>query len=310
MAAIRPESVARARAGAWTCLMLAALAVGTTARAQVRDVTVGADGDRAQLAIHFAAPPVSAQAAPDPAGLVIHVEGAAATSAVWSLVPGAPVRELVVTPEEGGATLTVATRAPVLAARAFVRDAAVVVDVTLAAPAPPPRDSSALYASAPRAVPRPSPTTPVAERSAAPAAARGAEDAERGAPAAAERSPSAMLTEGLSESTCRAARAAVAADPWDLDRLGEHGACLIRAGRPGDAEEVFARLLTFAPDNVDAQLGLGVALLERGRTEDARDVLDAAAAAAVTDAAAARARAVLDTLSPPAGSDLDALALP
>lgn len=310
-------------------LALAALvAIAVPARAQLRDVTVGADGARAQLAIHFAAPPQSAQAAPDPSGVRIQVQGAQASAAVWRLVPGGPASDLTVTPAPDGAAVTVATRAPVLAAQAFVRGDAVIVDITLAeAVAGTVRGASRLYAGssaigAPQAGQRARPAPAASEPpvsaspvSASPLSASPVSEraSARAAPASAAQPPSrptggaapdtaalaGRLVDGLTTTACQDARAAVAADPWDLERLAVHGACLVRADRPADAEEVFARLLTFQPDNLDAQLGLGLALLARGRREDARDVFQDALDASVTDAAAARARAFLDALGPP-----------
>ncbi len=310
------DRIAFSRALAGVALWASA-AMASPAGAQVRDVTMGADGARAQLAIHFATPPQSAQAAPDPSGLQIWVAGAQAPAAVWRLVPGGPASALTVSPAAGGASVTVATRAPVLAAQAFVRDDAVVVDITLAEPvARSTRGASRLYAgstSTPgpsgraaagaRARPSggPSPRSEEADREPEALAPIPTPDPPkpRAAPAPDTVALAGRLADGLTVSVCQEARAAVAADPWDLERLASHGACLIRADRPADAEEVFARLLTFQPDNLEAQLGLGLALLVRGRREDARDLFQDALDASVTDAAAARARAFLDALGPP-----------
>ena len=87
----------------------------------------------------------------------------------------------------------------------------------------------------------------------------GAANAQTGGGGAVE-----ILAGQLTLGKCAAAQAAVLEDEWALDRLKEHGACLIRDGRADAAVEVYERLLAFSPEDADAHLGLGVAKLSAG----------------------------------------------
>ncbi len=98
----------------------------------------------------------------------------------------------------------------------------------------------------------------------------------------------------ISQQECSAADDAVRADPWDLERLETHGACLALLGRAEEAVEVFERLLTFEPDDPEVHLALGAAREQSGDLTGARLHYDDALRRAVTDADAARARMLLD----------------
>lgn len=107
----------------------------------------------------------------------------------------------------------------------------------------------------------------------------------------------ALYAAHLDGEACAAAEGVVRNDPWDLDALNDFGACLMLEGDLDQASTVFARLLSIEPEDVEAHLGLGVARQEVGDVDAARAHYDDALAFARTDAAAARARALLSTLN-------------
>lgn len=119
---------------------------------------------------------------------------------------------------------------------------------------------------------------------------------ERAPAAPAAGGAAALLAAHLDAAACADAETRVRADPWDLSALSDYGACLALEGRPDEAAEVFERLLTFAPEDPEAHLGLGAARHEAGDLEAARLRYHEALALARTDAAAARARALIATL--------------
>ncbi len=353
------DFISRLRGVGWRCWAAARLAVmalgvlSAPAHAELWDVALASQGDRAQVRLAFTGPVSHAQAAPSGAGVLLRVTGVDMPAERWEFAPGGLVVSLQVRPQEDGAHILLRTRVPVIAARAHADDAAAVIDVVLAQPASQPRGPAPLYA--PGALPPASTSDSVAAAGAArrslrapmdaaagasiaPDAGRGslrgsasrrgedgagrsqhqgpqaassaqtgAAGAQRGGPApstatdprasvdlGASRDVVTLLAGDLDQGQCDAARAAVEADPWDMARLQSHGACLARAGRGDDAADVFARILSFAPDNVEAQLGLGVARHMQGRTAEAERLFADALAASLTDAAAARARGFLD----------------
>ncbi len=103
-------------------------------------------------------------------------------------------------------------------------------------------------------------------------------DAEPGAaaPPGAPGAASELLAAALDRVSCDAAAQAVSADPWALDALYDHGACLARDGQTARAREVFQRLSTFDPSSARTLVALGVLEQDAGRRQAAMDYYDRA----------------------------------
>ncbi len=292
-------------------LIALACAAGPAA-ADVRDVRVAWLGDRAVLEIDFAAAPVTAAAAPAPGGLVLQITGGEAQGR-W--VPA--TRDVLTAVEARDGVLTLFTARDVIAARALVQGRTVRIELTLGAAIAP---AEAVRAAAGAESTAPAPLAAVAAD---------ADDADDGAGGAADPRPAAAVTPGahpdadttdapadvaptaadpqgarvaalyaadLDDAACAAADEAVRDDPWDLQQVRLYGACLARDGEHVDAAAVFERLLTFQPDDPEALLGLAVARHRAGDLDGARESYETALAFAVTDAEAARIRALMDGL--------------
>lgn len=293
-------------------LLLAALAT-MPARGQVLDVTAAARGERAVLAVHLAASPTSARAAPSADGIVVEITGALA-GGVMETAPGGLVQAVRFTPSpqtldpktSGSQTLRaeMIVAVPVLSAEAWVSGDRVMVGLRLAEAAPyasgpspllgphGARVGAPLQASAPG--PRQTPRAPERNGPAPPAAAPPA----AAAPMPAKPEPDGplpdavmLLTRSVKKADCDAAAASVAADPWMLDEVWTYGACHAKAGDYPRAAEAFQRLLSFDPTDQDAVIGLGAVRLAEGDATSAQRLFDEALSAAITDGEAARARA-------------------
>lgn len=73
-----------------------------------------------------------------------------------------------------------------------------------------------------------------------------------------------LLAARLDRAACEAAAVQVNADPWALDALYDHGACLARDGQRARAQEVFERLQAFDPASPRALVALGVLRQDSG----------------------------------------------
>lgn len=87
--------------------------------------------------------------------------------------------------------------------------------------------------------------------------------------------------------------------PWDLGAMATHGNCLMDAGRTGDAETLYERVLAFEPGHFAAALGLARIRADAGRLGDARELFQTAAGAARTDGEALAARSAAEALGAP-----------
>jgi hypothetical protein len=129
---------------------------------------------------------------------------------------------------------------------------------------------------------------------ASPAPSDGAADASRppGPPRDRGR-PSVIFAGAITEEECDAADTTVRSDPWDLVSLKRYASCRAIDGDPAGAEQAFRRLLTFTPDDTDAELGLAAVRHEQGAVAEAAAVYERLLADATGDAEAARLRALL-----------------
>jgi putative thioredoxin len=90
----------------------------------------------------------------------------------------------------------------------------------------------------------------------------------------------------------------------EIAPLIEMGEQVLASGDGERAVSIFEQILEMAPENADAISGLARALLNAGRRDDAKAVLDAVPEKAATDAAIGRARAALALAEAvPAGGD-------
>lgn len=105
-----------------------------------------------------------------------------------------------------------------------------------------------------------------------------------------------VLTRIIKPGDCALARHAVEADPWMMDKLWLHGACLAADGEYERAEEALQRLLMFEPTHREAQLGIGAIRAAQGEITEAAGIFTDMVTSAVTDAEALRARSLLTSL--------------
>lgn len=98
----------------------------------------------------------------------------------------------------------------------------------------------------------------------------------------------------LDATACAAAAATVSADPWALDALHNHGACLARDGHTARAQEVFDRLAAFDPASARTLVALGVLRQDAGDRAAAQDYYDRAMAVAPDDGLAVLVRMLRD----------------
>lgn len=87
--------------------------------------------------------------------------------------------------------------------------------------------------------------------------------------------------------------------PWDLGVMAAHGNCLMEAGRTGDAQTLYERVLAFEPGHFAAALGLARIRASAGRLDEARELFQTAAGAARTDGEAMAARSAAEALGTP-----------
>ena len=96
----------------------------------------------------------------------------------------------------------------------------------------------------------------------------------------------------------------VAAEPQNSDALVQYGFALLALGRLDEADSAFARALARAPDYADATLGRALVAERQGRVEDARRLV-AAVPPGNADAAALSARVNRQTIAAAWSIDLD-----
>src|SRR5690606_32864774 len=99
-----------------------------------------------------------------------------------------------------------------------------------------------------------------------------------------------LLAAQLDRVACERAAARVDADPWGMDALYDHGACLARAGQTERARDVFERMSTFDPGSPRALVGLGVLRQDAGDRFGAQQLYDRALANSVEDGLAVLVR--------------------
>ena len=87
--------------------------------------------------------------------------------------------------------------------------------------------------------------------------------------------------------------------PWDLGVMAAHGNCLMEAGRTGEAQTLYERVLAFEPGHFAAALGLARIRASAGRLDEARELFQTAAGAARTDGEAMAARSAAEALGTP-----------
>lgn len=329
------------------------------ARADVRDVSFGAAGDRVDVVIVFDGAATAASAAPSADGVLVRAAGLDGRARVIETTGSGPLRAIAVAPGEGGLDLDLKFQDEPVAARAFVEGRTLRVAVRLAAPvlanapvalsphaAPSTPIDSAPVDSAPAGVAHDAPETfaPTDHGDAAEAAAHvgvsaprahdpsavlGAQVSARpGTPSPsddaggpdgfgdraddhhaadphhaadgaaddprADRSrPTVIAAGGLDDEACRAAETTLREDPWNLDALRRYASCLAIKGDLAGAQAAFERLLTFEPDDIEAQIGLAATEHERGDAAVAAEVYGRLLEEAVGDGEAARLRALL-----------------
>lgn len=327
----------------------AGVLLAVAAHAEVRDVAVGVDGRRAEIAIEFDAAPTAAAAAPDAAsgagGLMVFAGGVVARPRRIETAAADVLRAVELRPGEGGVDIGLEMAASPAAARAWIDGRTLHVAILLAEPmggvAAPmttaatdltPRDTSSFpslrapaldldaqpSADVDAAPPAPAePAEPAApgsrDREAAPARPAGGEsEASAATPSASDGAaptpqaglanpatradftrPTVLFAGGLGAEECRAAENAVRDDPWDLDALRRYASCLALDGDLDGAATAFRRLLTFAPDDAEAELGLAAVRHELGEVDASAAVYQRLLETAQGDAAAARLRALL-----------------
>ncbi|MGD2134258.1 MAG: tetratricopeptide repeat protein [Maricaulaceae bacterium] len=105
--------------------------------------------------------------------------------------------------------------------------------------------------------------------------------------------PTVVFAGRLGAEDCRAAEDGVRVDPWDLDALRDYASCLALEGEAQAAITAFQRLLTFSPDDYEAQLGLAAARHEMGEVDAAAATYQRLLQDAIGDAEAARLRALM-----------------
>lgn len=130
-------------------------------------------------------------------------------------------------------------------------------------------------------------------RAAAPAAADGAGGSGRPASPRDPSRPTVIFAGGLTDDDCLAAETAIRNDPWDLGSLKRYASCEALRGEAAEAETAFRRLLTFTPEDPDAELGLAAVRHEQGFASEAAATYQRLLEDATGDAEAARLRALL-----------------
>ncbi|MCR9128761.1 MAG: hypothetical protein NXI12_04505 [Alphaproteobacteria bacterium] len=95
---------------------------------------------------------------------------------------------------------------------------------------------------------------------------------------------------------CDATAAAVQESPWDLDALTRHADCLAGLGPAArdNAAGLYERVLAFDPTHFRAAIGLARIREAQGRGQEAAQLYERAANAALTDGEALAARAAAD----------------
>jgi len=95
---------------------------------------------------------------------------------------------------------------------------------------------------------------------------------------------------------CDATAAAVQESPWDLDALTRHADCLAGLGPAArdNAAGLYERVLAFDPTHFRAAIGLARIREAQGRGQEAAQLYERAASAALTDGEALAARAAAD----------------
>jgi hypothetical protein len=95
---------------------------------------------------------------------------------------------------------------------------------------------------------------------------------------------------------CDATAAAVQESPWDLDALTRHADCLAGLGPAAreNAAGLYERVLAFDPTHFRAAIGLARIREAQGRGQEAAELYERAASAALTDGEALAARAAAD----------------
>lgn len=95
---------------------------------------------------------------------------------------------------------------------------------------------------------------------------------------------------------CDATAAVVQESPWDLDALTRHADCLAGQGPAAreNAAGLYERVLAFDPTHFQAAIGLARIREAQGRGQEAAELYERAAGAALTDGEALAARAAAD----------------
>jgi hypothetical protein len=105
--------------------------------------------------------------------------------------------------------------------------------------------------------------------------------------------PTVIFAGALTDDDCLAAETAIRADPWDLASLKRYASCQALRGDAAAAETAFRRLLTFTPEDPEAELGLAAVRHEQGFANEAAATYQELLEVAIGDADAARLRALL-----------------
>ena len=85
-----------------------------------------------------------------------------------------------------------------------------------------------------------------------------------------------ILGKTADPATCEGSAARLSADAWALDAMVDLAFCKAAAGRMGEADDDFSRLLAYTPDNYEALTGRGLIALARGDRARGLDLLQEA----------------------------------
>lgn len=297
----------------------ALLAFGACAAAQdVSDVlVVDRDGLHVWIALDGAPSGLAADSAPGRLSLVL--QGFSLAEA-RRIVPmnGGPLTGVTLSEAHDGALLVLEGRFQ--SARAALREGGIwiALDGALSHSAsadPRPARAETVAASAPSgfdSAPAPehadtagdaraSVAEPVSPASGAAATAAGPESAGDGAdeggsdprndPASASAASDAS---DMTSGRCDATAGRVQDSPWDLDILTAHADCLVGMGQRDNGAGLYERVLAFEPTHYRAALGLARIREAQGRGDEAAELYDRAARAALTDGEALAAQADAD----------------
>ena len=74
----------------------------------------------------------------------------------------------------------------------------------------------------------------------------------------------------LTKTSCKTAENSIAANPWDLDKLGDHILCLLDADQPDAAKPQLEQLSAFAPDDWRVSFATAEILRSDGKDSEAQ----------------------------------------